>query len=53
MTNLPLSVRSVGPDMNIEDMGIAEEPLFHARLLDQRPVGESAEEQVNGILSSG
>lgn len=52
MTNPPLSVRSMGPDLDAEDMGIAEDLLFHARLLVQRPVGESAEQQVNGILSS-
>lgn len=53
MTNLPLPVRSMGPDMDAEDMRTAEELLFHARLPVQRPVGKSAELQVYGILSSG
>lgn len=53
VTNPPLSVKSMGPNMDAEDMGIAKKLLFHARLLVQRPVGESAEWQVNGILSSG
>lgn len=42
MTNPPLSVRSVEPDMDAEDLGTAEEVLFHLRLLVKRPVGKSA-----------
>lgn len=42
MTNPPLSVRSVEPDIDAEDVGIAEEVLVHLRLLVQRPVGKSA-----------
>lgn len=42
MTNPPLSVSSVEPDMDAEDVGIEEEALFHLRLLVQRPVGKSA-----------
>lgn len=42
MTNPPLSVRLVEPDMDAEDVEIAEKVLFHLRLLVQRPVGKSA-----------
>lgn len=52
VTSPPLLVRSMGPDMDTENMGTAEEFPFPARLLLQRPVGKNAGKQVNGILYS-